>query len=198
MVVFGDRFYVVSGITDGHRSGWVPWLDVFDPETGKWTPLPDAPRARDHFHAAVVGGKIYAAGGRRSGSSKPVFAGTVEEVDVFDIETGQWHTLPAAANIPTPRAGTMAAVTDGKLVILGGESAGQKKAHSEVEVLDPSTLEWSRLAPLLTPRHGAQAIVRENGLYIAGGNATRGGGNELVALERMGLRQSNDKPGDSP
>lgn len=188
VVIDEDRLYVVAGIRDGHRSGWVPWLDEFNPTTGEWTVLPDAPHARDHFHAVAIEGQIYAAGGRRSGSAKPVFAGTVPEVDVYDIETGEWSTLSPASNIPTQRAGTMAVALDGRLVIMGGESGKQRPAHSEVEALDPTTLKWRKLPLLLGPRHGAQATVHRGDIFIAGGNATRGGGNELVALEKYSLQ----------
>ncbi|RMG25637.1 MAG: hypothetical protein D6730_10565, partial [Bacteroidetes bacterium] len=81
-VVYNDKIYVISGIVDGHSSGWVTYTDVFDPATGSWTPLADAPRARDHFHAALVGQKIYVAGGRRSGADG-TFNATVAEVDVY-------------------------------------------------------------------------------------------------------------------
>ena len=39
----------------GHAGGFVNWLDEYNPTTGEWKSLPDAPHARDHFHAAVVG-----------------------------------------------------------------------------------------------------------------------------------------------
>src|SRR5690625_2015388 len=40
--------YLIGGNTRGHMSGFVSWLDVFDPQTGRWQELPDAPHARDH------------------------------------------------------------------------------------------------------------------------------------------------------
>jgi hypothetical protein len=62
-VVHEGVIYLVAGIQNGHTDGHVPWLDAFDPRTGTWRRLADAPRPRDHFHAAVINGKIYAAGG---------------------------------------------------------------------------------------------------------------------------------------
>ena len=66
VVVYDDMIYVVGGNTIGHNGGFVPWLDRYDPATNTWTALPDAPNARDHFTAAVVGNKLVAAGGRRT------------------------------------------------------------------------------------------------------------------------------------
>jgi hypothetical protein len=153
----------------------VAWVDAFNPRTGAWRRLPDAPRARDHFHAAVIDGKLYAAGGRRSSAGTgQTFDLTVPEVDVYDFQTGVWSTLPASANLPTPRAGTTTAVIDGRLLILGGESGGQQLAHTEVEAFDPATGGWTSLAPLSLGRHATQAVLHEGRLYLASGSRTRG------------------------
>lgn len=67
LVVYNDKFYIVAGNTNGHDGGYVSWFDEYDPATGTWTSLQDAPHARDHFHAAVIGNKLYAVAGRLSG-----------------------------------------------------------------------------------------------------------------------------------
>ncbi|MBA2245382.1 MAG: kelch repeat-containing protein [Gemmatimonadetes bacterium] len=174
-VVHEGQIYLVAGIQNGHTDGHVAWLDAFDPRTGAWRRLADAPRARDHFHAGVIDGKIYAAGGRLS-SARPGegFTHTVPEVDVYDLRSGSWSTLPATANLPTPRAGSTTAVLDGHLLVLGGESGTQEPAHAEVEALDPRTGRWTPLAPMAQGRHGTQAVVHEGRLYVAAGSKTRG------------------------
>ena len=102
VVVNKHNAYMISGIIDGHFSGHVPWMDVYNFKTGKWTVLQDAPRARDHFHGAIKNGKIYAAGGRNSSrATKQTFHLTIPEIDVFDIKSNTWTTLPANNNIPT-------------------------------------------------------------------------------------------------
>ncbi len=176
-----DRLYLVSGIQNGHTDGHVPWLDAFDPATGTWTILADAPRPRDHFQAVVQDGMLYAAAGRRSSyATGEVLQLTVAEVDVYDFATDTWSTLPPAANIPTQRAGAAAVSFDGKLVVIGGESAqwlGQSSsppAHDEVEALDPVTQIWTTWPPLAVGRHGIQAIVHDDRIYIASGSRTVG------------------------
>jgi N-acetylneuraminic acid mutarotase len=150
-------------------------VDAFNPKTGQWRRLPDAPRARDHFHAAIIDNKIYAAGGRRSSAATgQTFELTVPEVDVFNLATNTWSTLPATGNIPTPRAGAAVAVVSGKLVVMGGESGGQQLAHNEVEALDPATGTWTTLAPLSMGRHATQAILHDGRVYLASGSRTRG------------------------
>jgi N-acetylneuraminic acid mutarotase len=173
-VLYGNEIYLIAGITNGHYDGHVTWVDAFNPPTGQWRRLPDAPHARDHFHAAIIGDKIYAAGGRRSSAAtNETFQLTEAAVDVFDLKTSRWSTLPASGNIPTQRAGAGAAVVDGKLIVLGGES-GQPLAHDAVESLDPATGRWSILKPLSMGRHATQAIVHEGKIYLASGSRTRG------------------------
>lgn len=175
VVVHGGRIYVVGGIRNGHTDGHVAWLDEFDPRTGTFRHLADAPRARDHFHAAVIGDKLYAVGGRRSSvATRQPFELTIAEVDVYDFQSGQWSTLPASANLPTPRAGCTAVVVDGRLLVIGGESGSQQAAHAEVEAYDPATLRWTTWAPLTVGRHAMQAIAHEDRVYVAAGSRTRG------------------------
>ena len=173
---YGGKFYVVGGNTIGHDGGYVPWFDEFDPESGTWTTLPDAPHARDHFHAAVIGDALYVAGGRLSGGAGGVFAPLVPEVDVYDFTTGTWSTLPPGSDLPTPRAGTASAAFEGKLLVIGGEGGGQ--AFDTVEALDPSTGSWATLDSLNHARHGMQAIVSGPGVFVAGGSPSQGGGNQ--------------------
>ncbi len=183
VVVHHNTFYLVSGIQNGHSDGHVTWFDAFDPTTGAWTALPDAPRARDHFQVAVIDGKLYAAGGRRSShATGQVFQLTEPAVDVYDFATGAWSTLPPAENLPTERAGTTTVVYHGKLVVIGGESdqpppaeGARPPAHDEVEAYDPESEAWVSLPPLNQGRHATQAIVFDDNIYLVAGSRTMGG-----------------------
>lgn len=174
-IVHQGRIYLVAGIQNGHTDGHVPWFDAFDPATGAWTRLPDAPRARDHFQAAIVDGKLYAIGGRRSSAgSGQTFNLTIPEVDVYDFATGRWTTLPVGADLPTERAGTTSVVLNGEILVIGGESGSQQEGHAEVEAFDPATGGWRTLAPLNQGRHATQAILHDGRIFIAAGSRTRG------------------------
>lgn len=178
VVLHEGLIYLVGGNTRGHMSGFVPWLDVFDPVSGTWTELPDAPHPRDHFHAAIIDGHIYAAAGRTSShDTGEVMSLTVGPVDVYDIANSRWSTL--AAPLPTQRAGTATVAIDGKLVVMGGESMSQVESHREVEAYDPATQTWLTLAPLPVGRHGTQATLLNGKLHLVAGSGNRGGGPEL-------------------
>lgn len=179
VVVHNGLIYLVGGNARGHNSGFVAWTDSFNPATGEWKVLADAPRPRDHFHAAVLNGKIYAAGGRRSAfdAGKPMEL-TIAETDVYDIATNSWTT--AAAPLPTPRAGSSAIVRGGKIVVIGGESGSQVAGHAEVEAFDPKTGAWTAFPPLPVGRHGFQAVDIKGVINVIAGSGNRGGGPELT------------------
>ncbi|MFW2403988.1 MAG: kelch repeat-containing protein [Gammaproteobacteria bacterium] len=176
LVVYDDKFYMVGGNTLGHDGGYVPWFDEFDPSTGTFTPLTDAPRPRDHFHAVVFGDKLYVIGGRLTGGPGGTFAPLIAEVDVYNFTTGNWSTLAAASNLPTPRAASAMAVFDGRILVIGGEGGGQ--AYATVEALNPIDDTWEAAAPLNYARHGTQAIVSGAGVYVTAGSPNQGGGNQ--------------------
>ncbi len=181
LALYNNKFYLVGGNTKGHSGGYVNWFDEYDPATNTWRVLPDAPHARDHFQAAVVGTKLYAAGGRRSSyNTGQTFTLTVPDVDVYDFTTGQWSTL--ANPIPTQRAGTSTVVLDNEVIVIGGESP-QPTAHKETEALNVTTGVWRRLADLQQGRHATQAIANNGSIYITAGSGAQGGSPVLSSQE---------------
>ncbi len=194
VAVYQDKFYLVCGIINGHTSGWVSWLDEYDPATNTWRKLPDAPRARDHFQAAVVGDELVVTGGRKSGYMGQGFEATIAETDVYNFKTGEWRTLPSpSGDIPTQRAGCTAVVDGNKLIVIGGESGSQVEAHSEVEALDLAAGTWEKMPSLMKGRHGTQVILFEGNLYIAAGCGNRGGSPELNSFETYSLSDAAEE-----
>lgn len=193
LVVYNNKFYVIAGNTDGHDAGFVPWFDEFDPVTGIWTSLSDAPRSRDHFHAGVIGDKLYVAGGRQSGPAPDdVFEPLIAEVDVYDFTNGTWSTLPNAQNIPTPRAAASVAVFNNELYVIGGEvgidlqGTPVNAALKTTESFNPVNGAWTSRADLITERHGTQAIVSGNGIHVTAGSNTKGGAGTMKNMEFFG------------
>tara|TARA_R110002096_G_scaffold305242_1_gene500122 strand:- start:5142 stop:6083 length:942 start_codon:yes stop_codon:yes gene_type:complete len=186
-IVVKENFaYMISGITDGHWEGHVSWVDRYNFNTGAWTILSDAPRSRDHFQASIYNNKIYCASGRNSSAkTNETFSLTIPEVDVYDINNNTWVTLHESSNIPTQRAGASTIINKGNLIIIGGESSSQKTAHNEIEIMDITTGKWISGATLVRGRHGSQAILYKNSIYIAAGSGNRGGKPELATLEGL-------------
>ncbi|TMM59063.1 galactose oxidase [Maribacter algarum] len=184
-VLYNGKIYVACGIKNGHIGDHKTWMDVYDPQTGEWQVLADAPRARDHFQAVLVDGKIVAPAGRNTGiiPDEP-FGGVIAEVDVYNIATDTWETLPN--NIPTKRAGNAAIYFGDEVLVVGGESTTQEKAHTEVEALNLTTNEWRTLPSLIEGRHGSGLLEFDGAIYIASGCGNRGGNPELFTMEKYG------------
>ncbi len=186
LVMYNDVFYVVGGNTNGHAGGYVPWFDAYDPATGDWTQLVDAPNARDHFYASVIDNKLYALSGRLSGGEGGVFAPTIPEVDVYDFVTQSWETLAQTSNIPTPRTGPSVAVFNEKLMVMGGSVKSENVYGTLVtndvlkitEEFDPVSQTWKRLADTNFKRRATQAIVSGTSIYMASGSDITAGGTQ--------------------
>ncbi len=191
LVVYNDKFYVVGGNTVGHNGGYTSWFDEYDPTTGKWTALEDAPHARDHFSAAILNEKLYAVGGRKSGGSGGVFAPLVAKVDVYNFKTKTWSVLNE--NLPTPRAAACVVNFQGEIFAAGGEGSKKGPAYKTVEAYNPEKKQWIKKADMNYARHGTQAIVSGKGIYTLCGSPNRGGGRQKN-MEVYG----KDKPEGTP
>jgi hypothetical protein len=181
-VVYDGKIYLVGGNNQGHNGGARPWFDCFDPQTNAWTVLPDAPRARDHFLASVVGNRLVLAGGRTTTLPNP-FDSTIPEVDVYDFTSGAWKTI--AEDIPTERAGTMAVPVGRHVVVVGGESDSMFASHGNVEALDVYSERWTTLPSLVTPRHSGGIGILNGCIIAASGSGNRGGTPELPTAEML-------------
>jgi len=191
-VVYQDKIYLVGGADGGHgdHAETLGWLDEYNPVTGEWRELADMPNGRDHFGAVVIGDKLYAAGGRDSGTDDFLESG-ITEVDVYDFATNSWTTLPESSNFdPFPSGGTFSATLNNELIVAGGESPG--RAWDMVQALDPETGTWRTLSSMLLPRHATSFAICNEALYIAGGSASAGGGPELVNIHRFAFGTAND------
>ncbi len=198
-VVYQDKIYIIGGIRRGHMGGAVNWFDRYDPKSGVWEVLPDAPRARDHFQAVIVEDKLYAIAGRRTSHETGESISLTEQIiDVYDFKTSTWSSLTTDLKLPTPRAGNVAAVYGNDIFIVGGESIKQSHAHKEVEVFNTRSMTWRRLPSLYQGRHGGGLAVitspsqKNTHLIAVSGCLMAGGSPELASVERLELTDLNN------
>ena len=173
--------YMSCGIKNGHIGDHKKWLDSYNPATGEWTVLPDAPRERDHFQAVITEGKLYLIAGRQSHAPKAVFSHTIKEVDVYDIQQKKWRTTKNP--LPTLRAGNIATLYNKEILIMGGESDTQEMAHDEVEAFHVGDERWRTYPPLVNGRHGTGAVHIDDKIVVVSGCGKRGGNPELTSME---------------
>ncbi len=191
VVVFNSKIYIVGGITNGHIDGSVAWLDEYDPKTGIWKVLDDAPFARDHFQAVVNDNKLYAFGGRTTNLNVFKDASCVVAYgSIYDFNKQGWEPVTEKLKLPTLRAGNAAFSKGNHVFVVGGESHTQVEAHNEIEVFDVATQKWSKAGSLKQGRHGTGVVLIEDTAYIASGCGNRGGTPELTSLEKATIATS--------
>jgi len=90
-------------------------------------------------------------------------------VEAYDPANDRWTKRSA---MPSRRGGLAAAVLDGAIHVIGGETRGSVFANHEV--YDPATDRWTTAPPLPVARHGLAAAVVGGKLYVIGGGPEAG------------------------
>ena len=182
--VFGGRVRASPDAGHFNDHADTKLAEMFDPATGHWSRLPDAPSARNSAAVAVIEGKIYVVGGRQAlkqpdGTLRQVNVATLE---VFDPTTRRWETR---APMPQAQGGLAAAAHGGRLYAFGGEQwVPEQKVFAESWVYDTQADRWSAGPPLPTPRHGLGAAAIGDRIHVFGG-ALRVGGNAATDLHEV-------------
>ncbi len=193
-LVYKDKIYLIGGLRNGHMNGYVPWFDEYDPKTGQWRTLNDAPNSRDHFQAVINNNKLYAFAGRRtSKSTNEDMSLTISHGNIYNFSTHKWETVTNDLAIPIERAGNSAFKWNDNIIIGGGESITQKKAHKEVQAYNTTSGLWSNWPSLNQGRHGTGLAIVGNYVYSASGCGKPGGSPELTSIERLELPKGNSK-----
>ena len=185
VTIYNHKIYIVNGIKNGHTSGTTSFFDVYDPVNNTWKILPNSPTKRDHSASAILDNKLIALGGRRSEYHEPdnfqaFFKTAMDNVDYFDFETEKWNTFEA--KLPNPAAGSGAVVLNDELYYFGGET-GNIATNKTMYSFNINTKTWSQKSSLNTGRHGTNATILNNKIYIAAGSGNQGGSPELTSIE---------------
>ncbi len=186
-VLHQGKIFLIGGNTEGHSGGAVAWLDEYDPATGEWRQLDDAPNARDHFMAAVIHGKIVASAGRQTDLPN-VFANAVLTTDVYDISSSTWST---STNIPSARAGALALAYGTEVIVAGGEIDTSVEALATVEAYNIVSQQWRSLQDMNVGRHSGGGALMDGKMHVVAGSEQRGGAPETGSHETLQLDIGN-------
>jgi Kelch motif/Galactose oxidase, central domain len=130
----------------------------YDEGERRWVPIAPMPTPRGAAGAAVIGNRIYVAGGAADRRS----LGTLE---AYDLKTGRWSTLEPMS-VERDHHGVEA--LDGKLHAVGGRPV-QGSPLADHEVYDPATDSWERLPDIPEPTSGFGLVAHDGRLIAAGG-----------------------------
>jgi hypothetical protein len=135
-----------------------------------WASLAPMIEPRQEVGVAVIGNRLFVAGGFRGNGS------TANTLEIHDVTTNAWSMgapMPTAVNHPG------AAAVNGRLYIIGGALASGAST-SAVQEYDPARNDGALKAPMPTARNAVVAGVRGGRIYVAGGAP---GGRDLEAYD---------------
>uniref|UniRef100_A0A674KC25 Kelch like ECH associated protein 1 n=1 Tax=Terrapene triunguis TaxID=2587831 RepID=A0A674KC25_9SAUR len=137
------------------------YLEAYNPCDGSWLRLADLQVPRSGLAGCVVGGLLYAIGGRNNS---------------YEPERDEWQLV---APMLTRRIGVGVAVLNRLLYAVGGFDGTCRL--SSAECYYPERDEWRMIAPMQTIRSGAGVCALNNCIYAMGGYD---GTDQLNSVER--------------
>jgi N-acetylneuraminic acid mutarotase len=176
--VYQGKWFLIGGLS-GNSKGKV---QIYDPVLDQWTLGATMPWNGGSVSTALIGGKIYAAGGIVGNT-------TVDNCAVYDIAQNSWTNLTP---MPSQQGRNHAAAgTDGsRFFIFGGRGIGSgpgntvANGYPDVQIYDPATDTWttsldpgSTLTPMPIGRGGTgKAVFYKGELHVFGGETLNGPG----------------------
>ncbi len=160
------RLYVFGGYHSGQIEASSQSL-AFDPATGRWTPLAPLPAPVTHAGQALLGDKIYLAGGFLGDHPGP----PTDHVWAYDITADTWAAGPP---LPEKIGGGALVQLGGRLHFFGGtvrEGERYLRDSSRHWVLEPGAPggTWRAAADLPNPRNHVGGAALGGKVYAVGG-----------------------------
>ncbi len=155
VVAFKNEIFALGG---ENERGILDVVEVFTPETGKWSRESPMPWGAADIQAGVIGNKIYIPGGRL------VSEDISSTLSVFDLTNNVWTR---GANLPAPVSRYTLAVLEDRLYLFGGWD-GQQFLDT-VLIYDPLFDEWREGSNMSEPRADAAAAVIDDEIHLLGG-----------------------------
>ena len=169
----GDKLYAMLLVGDVYETA-----PLAPPAERRWTKVSTMPVPRTAAAVAVIGTRIYIAGGAGPGS----LSGT--ELQIYDTATNTWESSTRGEVPPMPvgRNHIAAAAVGGKFYAIGGRDV-DVRLYNRVDIYDPVARRWSEGAPAPTSRGGAAAGVLRGLIIVTGGEGGVGRGGVFSETE---------------
>ena len=139
--------------------------DKIDPSSLRSVMTPDMAIAATHAAAVLIGEEVFIAGGITTGDIRKT-----QFVQVFNVSTGQWKTLP-----PAPQYDCEATAIDNNLVLIGGKDATNWKATNMVSTWMVDEGKWVQTIPPMNMKRVRPGVLLLNiFLFVFGGQSEDG------------------------
>ena len=161
MYAIGGRGCDLSDSPDSsvHHYDTLSSVEIYDPNTDKWTQAAPMQSPRMNFGCAVLGDYIYVAGGLSNGRYLYTF-------ERYSIAKNTWQSLP---NVLRPRIDLELVELDGYLYAIGGSLSG---SVDWVERFCPGEAKWHDCAPMHIERCNAAYVALGGYIYAIGGDGS--------------------------
>ena len=157
--VLKNKIYSIGG---KFKEGSLATAERYDPETNLWESVPNMPSAY-HAHAgAVHTNYIYVSGGYSNNHFTP-------DLQRYDPGMRQWEDM---SPMLSPRGWHVMCMIQEKLLVFGGCTLNANQQALPVlqsECYDPSTDQWSIIAPLAISHKEASCVLYQDSVYVLGG-----------------------------
>jgi hypothetical protein len=164
-LLLNGKVLVTGGLANGNSGPLLASAELFDPDTGIWTPAGSMISGR-HYHIAslLADGRVLVIGGHDIDYS-------IASTELYDPSTGTWR---ATSPLGTSRfVHTATLLPDGKVLAAGGShSSPAEFTHglSSAEIYDATTGSWVTTTALNAARDGHTATLLPNGnVFLAAG-----------------------------
>jgi non-specific serine/threonine protein kinase len=160
-------YAAVAGLSDTSAA-----LLRYDPERNRWRRLRSSPTPRAAHAVAVIGHRLYAAGGANE-------TGSLSSLEVYDFKRRRWSSGPSFP--PPARNHTTGVASGGRFYVLAGRDSENFTAAARY---DPDRRRWQTLPPLRTARGGiASARLGDGRIVVVGGERLVPGGTTIAEVE---------------
>jgi hypothetical protein len=165
-LLLNGKVLVAGGAPDAAGYSSISTTEVYDPDSGSWTPIGPMISARQaHTATLLPDGRVLVAGGFNVG----YFTSTAE---IYDPAAGTWTATGALGTSRGVHTATL--LPDGKVMAVGGNhntlTAPTVVALSSAELYDPATGLWTASGSLNAARstHTATSLPSGQVLIAAG------------------------------
>ncbi|MDD5308461.1 MAG: kelch repeat-containing protein [Deltaproteobacteria bacterium] len=167
------KVLVAGGSVDLSANGWPVGTnssELYDPETGTWTPTGSMNSDRMVPALLLPNGKVLVVGNGGGGDSGSSSA------ELYDPDSGSWAFTGSMTYARKDHA--IALLSGGKVLAIGGYAvpAGggmtDESMAATTEIYDPATGEWTFTGSMNTPRVRPTATVLSSGKVLVTGGVT--------------------------
>lgn len=160
----GGKVLIVGGCSQDDCYTVEASAEIYDPNSGSWTPTGSMSIAR-HRHTAILlsSGKVLVAGGT-SGPNGDGLTGS----ELYDPRTGTWQMTGSMSVARAYHTATL--LSTGQVLVAGGAiGAALTNATATAELYNPASGAWALTGSMSTAREGHAATLLANGKTLVGG-----------------------------